>query len=122
MPITLINDDERFTVDYEDNRGNVLCSFTLRRLSNAKRSAFVDQTTRRGKVDNEALGLLTLQHCIISWDGVLGHDGKPAPVNGDTIKELPPKVVEFVANSINDNLDGGITVDPTRTSGSSSGQ
>lgn len=115
MAITLISDDERFEVDYEG-----LAKFTLRRLSNQKRSEFVDQSTRRGKIDNEKLGLLTLQHCILSWDGVLNADGTPAPISQDTIEALPPVVVEFIATKLNENLDGGLDVDPTRTSDSGS--
>lgn len=115
MPITLINDDERFEADYEGE-----AKFVLRRLSNAKRQQFVEDCTRRGKVDHDKLGLMTLNHCIISWDGVMNLDGTPAKLGPDTVKDLPPIVVEYLATKIQENLDGGL--DPTKTSGSSSEQ
>ena len=115
MPITLIRDSERFEVDYEGE-----AQFVLRRLSHAKRQQFVDACTRRGVLDNEKLGLMTLMHCILSWKGVFDEHGEAAPVTEENVAELPPLVVEFIAKKLNENLDGGRRLDPTKTSASGS--
>lgn len=96
--VQLITHDERIPLKYEDT------TFYIRRMAPKVADELREKATKkRGELeilDERKLGQLTLEHCIVGWEGIEDAVGNEAPFNKSAIPFLPPDIVDFILRRV----------------------
>lgn len=118
MPIELIREEERFTLEIFG------AEIYYRRLPADVAARIRKQCERRGVVDDTMVARGVVEYCVLGWNDKVFLDGVPATFSQELARKLPSDVVIEIVERITQASGAGGTaeVDPTRTSASTSGQ
>jgi len=117
MAIQLISKEERFFLVVAGS------TFYYRRMTVEDYRRIVRENTKRGTTDWNAVGIDVVRHCVVGWDDTIRDlAGNPAPFSPELVAYLPPSIIGELGEEFQANVAGANPVDPTKTSGSLSGQ
>jgi len=94
MPIQLINSDKVYELQID---GSI---FKYKKITEPESAAIRKKYTKRGEVDDNAVGQEILRRKFVGWKNVLSADGKPAEFTEESIMQLPPTVLADILDAI----------------------
>jgi len=100
MPVTLIKENEKLSIEIDGS------TFYYRRIRDVDFANIRRKHTKRGEVDNMAVGLEVLENYVVGWDGVTDPDGNEVPFSRELIADLPSVIQVQLLNRINADTTG----------------
>ena len=86
--IRIISDSERNKFEFQGS------TFYYRRISMAKAIQLTKEHTKRGRVNQEALGIEMLRWCLLGWEDVADENGEPVAFSQELVSSLPPELID----------------------------